>query len=213
MAARDFSVSNFMARVDGLGGPVRKNRFSVEVTPPTSMVSSITGTSVDFLAKAVSFPAKTLGGTEFRYAGKYSIKVPYETTYENVAITLLNTGNYSPRKFWNNWFNHIQNNNSKNMQYYDKFVGSVTISHYLDDEESINPTRAAHRVTLHNAWPITMNAIEMTWENAELMDFQIDLNYTYWTASGEGSSYGTWEGKDTAAALARSGRIRGQSGR
>ena len=212
MAARDFSVSNFMARVDALGGPVKKNRFSVEVTPPSSMRSSIRADSINFLAKAVSFPAKTLAGTEFRYAGKYSIKVPYETTYENVAITLLNTGNYSPRKFWNNWFNHIQNNTTKNMQYYDKYVGSVTISHYLDDEESVDPTKAAYSVTLHDAWPLTMNAIEMTWENAELMDFQVDINYTYWTASGE-NNYGTWKGKDTAGALARSGRIRGQSGR
>ena len=185
MAARDFSVSNFMARVDALGGPVKKNKFSVEVTPPITMRSSIRADSINFLAKAVSFPAKTLAGTEFRYAGKYSIKVPYETTYEAVAITLMNTGNYSPRKFWNNWFNHIQNNNSKNMQYYDKFVGSVTISHYLDDEESIDPTKAAHRVTLHNAWPITMNAIEMTWESAELMDMQVDINYEWWSATGE----------------------------
>ena len=93
MAARDFSVSNFMERVDALGGPVKKNRFSVEVTPPSSRVASVTGTSVDFLAKAVSFPAKTLGGTEFRYAGKYKIKVPYVTTYEAVSVTLMNTGN------------------------------------------------------------------------------------------------------------------------
>ena len=185
MAVRDFSVSNFMARVDALGGPVKKNRFSVEVHPPITMRSSITPDSINFLAKAVSFPAKTLAGTEFRYAGKYNIKVPYETTYEAVAITMMNTGNYAPRKFWNNWFNHIQNNNSKNMQYYEKYVGSVTISHYLDDEEFINPTKAAHRVTLHNAWPITMNAIEMSWENAEVMDFQVDINYEWWTATGE----------------------------
>ena len=71
------------------------------------------------------------------------------------------------------------------MQYYDNFVGTVTISHYLDDEENIDPTKAAYSVTLHKAWPITMNAIEMSWENAELMDFQVDINYTYWTATGE----------------------------
>ena len=206
MAARDFSVSNFMARVDALGGPVKKNRFSVEVTPPTSMMSTITADTINFLAKAVSFPAKTLAGTEFRYAGKYSIKVPYETTYENVAITLMNKGNYSPRKFWNNWFNHNQNNTTKNMQYYEKYVGTVVISHYLDDEESVDPTKAAYQVTLHNAWPITMNALEMTWENAELMDFQVDINYTYWTATGENittSSYTTTAVQD----FQRTGRV------
>ena len=196
MAVRDFSVSNFMARVDALGGPVKKNRFSVEVTPPSSMRSSIHTDTVNFLAKAVSFPSKTLAGTDFRYAGKYTIKVPYETTYEAVAITLLNTGQYSPRIFWNDWFNHIQNNNSKNMQYYEKYVGSVTISHYLDDEENIDPTKAAYSVTLHKAWPITMNAIEMSWENAEVMDFQVDINYEWWTAH--------WPGEHVAASTGTS---------
>ena len=71
------------------------------------------------------------------------------------------------------------------MQYYEKYVGSVTISHYLDDEENIDPTKAAYSVTLHDAWPITMNAIEMSWENAEVMDFQVDINYEWWTATGE----------------------------
>ena len=76
------------------------------------------------------------------------------------------------------------------MEYYEKFVGSVTISHYLDDEESLDPSRAAYQVTLHNAWPITMNAIEMTWESAEIQDFQVDINYSWWTASGESASSG-----------------------
>ena len=185
MATRDFSINNFMSAVDNLGGPAKRNKFSVEVTPPLTMSTSVTADSINFLAKTVAFPAKTLAGTDFRYAGKYSIKVPYETTYEAVAITLMNTGSYAPRKFWNNWFNHIQNNNSKNMEYYDNFVGTVTISHYLEDEASLDPTRAAYQVKLHNAWPITMNAIELTWENAEVMDFQVDINYEWWSATGE----------------------------
>jgi len=185
MATRDFSASKFMSRLDALGGPVKKNKFSVEVTPPSSLVQSIGVGSVDFLAKAVSFPAKTLAGTDFRYAGKFNLNVPYETTYEPVAITLLNTGQYSPRKFWNNWFNHIQNMNSHNMQYYEKFVGTVTISHYLDDVEDLDPSKAAYQVTLHNAWPKIMSSIEMTWESAEIQDFQVDLTYSWWTATGE----------------------------
>jgi hypothetical protein len=57
-----------------------------------------------------------------------------------------------------------------------------------------------------------MSAIEVGWENAELQDFEIDMQYSWWTATGEGA-YGTWKGKDTDEGLARSGRIKGQSGR
>jgi len=184
MAARDFSINNFMARVDGLGGPVKRNKFSVEVTSPTSMRSSVTADTINFLAKTVSFPAKSLATTDYRYGGRYSLLVPYETTYEPVSITMMNTGNHAPRIFWNDWLNHIQNMSTYNMEYYEKYIGTVTISHYLDDEESIDPSKASYQVTLHEAWPKGISAIEVGWENAELQDFEIDMQYNWWTASG-----------------------------
>ena len=184
MATREFSIDSFMSRVDNLGGPAKRNKFSVEVTPPTSMRTSVTADSINFLAKAVAFPAKTLAMTEYRYGGKFSLSVPYEITLEPVTIKVMNTGNHTPRIFWNDWFNHIHNFTTYNMEYYEKFVGTVTISHYRDDEESINPTRAAYQVTLHEAWPKGISAIEVGWENAELQDFEIDMQYSWWTASG-----------------------------
>ena len=198
MAARDFSIDNFMARVDGLGGPVKRNKFSVEVTPPTSMRSSVTADTINFLAKTVSFPAKALATTEYRYGGKYTLSVPYETTYEPVAITMMNTGNHAPRIFWNDWLNHIQNMSTYNMEYYEKYIGTVTISHYLDDEESINPSRASYQVTLHEAWPKGISAIEVGWENAELQDFEIDMQYSWWTASGAVKTKGQLRGNAAA---------------
>ena len=75
--------------------------------------------------------------------------------------------------------------NTYNMEYYEKFIGTVVISHYRDDEENINPTRAAYQVTLHEAYPKGMSAIEVGWESAEFQDFDIDMQYSWWTASGE----------------------------
>ena len=107
--------------------------------------------------------------------------VPYETTYEPVALTMLNTGNHAPRKFWNSWFEHIQSMDSRNMQYYKKFIGTVKISHYnIDQSEAANPK---YQITLHNAWPKTISAIELGWESTELADFEIEIAYSWWTES------------------------------
>ena len=194
MATRDFSINNFMSAVDNLGGPAKRNKFSVEVHPPKSMQKRQLAESVNFLAKTVSFPAKTLAMTEYRYGGKFSLSVPYETTLEPVTINVMNTNDQSPRIFWNQWFNHIQNFDTYNMQYYEKYIGTVTISHYLDDEESINPSRASYQVTLHEAYPKGISAIEVGWENAELQDFEIDMQYSWWEASGESSTSGQLAG-------------------
>ena len=186
----DFSVSNFMERVDALGGPVKKNRFSVEVTPPLSMASSVTADTINFLAKTASFPAKALATTDYRYGGKFSLVVPYETTFEPVSIGFMNTADQSPRIFWNDWFNHIQNMTTYNMQYYEKFVGTVELHQYLDEDESIDPSNASYSVTLFEAYPKGMSAIEVGWENAELQDFEIDMQYSWWEASGESTTSG-----------------------
>ena len=181
----NFSIDEFMARVDNLGGPVKSNKFSVEVTPPTSMRSSVTADTINFLAQNVSLPGKALATTNYRYGGKFDLVVPYETTMEPVTIKIMNTGNHAPRIFWNDWFIHIQNMTTYNMQYYKKFIGSVKISHYLDNEEAINPSRSSYQVTLHEAYPKGMSAIEMGWEAAEFQDFDIDMQYSWWTASNE----------------------------
>jgi len=181
----NFSIDEFMARVDNLGGPAKSNKFSVEVTKPRSMLSSVTADTINFLAKSASLPGKALATTNYRHGGQFDLVVPYETTQEPVTIKIMNTGNHTPRIFWNDWFNHIQNMNTYNMEYYEKFIGTVVISHYRDDDENIDPSKAAYQVTLHEAYPKTMSAIEVGWEAGEFQDFDIDIQYSWWTASGE----------------------------
>ena len=177
----DFGISKFMSKVDALGGIARKNRFTVEIIPPTTLVSVVDASSIDFLAKSVSFPAKTFGTTTYRSTGKFGLDVPYEIAFEPVSLTILNTNNHAARKFWDSWFEHIQSMNSYNMQYYKKFIGTVKISHYSEDAQIADPAQANFQVTLHEAWPKVMSAIEMGWEDSELGDFQVDIAYSWWT--------------------------------
>ena len=76
------------------------------------------------------------------------------------------------------------------MQYYKNFVGTGAIHMYLDTEESINPAESSYHVTLHEAFPKGMSAIEVGWENTEFQDFDVDIQYSWWTMSGETDSKG-----------------------
>ena len=183
--ANDFTIHQFMSKVENLGGIARKNRFSVEITPPRSLNSEVESGTINFLAKTVSFPARTLGTTTYRSGGRFALTVPYETTYEPVGITMLNTNNQAPRIFWTDWLEHIQGMNSYNMQYYKKFIGTVKIMNFSEDQVFQEAPSANYEVTLHEAYPKGMSAIEVGWENAELQDFEIDMQYSWWEASGE----------------------------
>ena len=177
----DFAVSEFMSKVDNLGGVWKKNRFSVEITPPSSLKSEIQASSINFLAKTISLPAKSFGTTTYRSGGQFGLDVPYETTFEPVSLTMLNTGNHAPRKFWDSWFEHIQSMDSYNMQYYKKFIGQIKISQYSEDQTLKSTPK--YEITLHEAWPKTISAIELGWENSDLADFDIDIAYSWWTES------------------------------
>ena len=193
MATADFAISDFMSKLDGLGSYAKSNRFSVQVVPPTGLSSNsrtIQPATIEFLAKTVSLPARAFGTTTYRNAGKHSLEVPYETTYEAVSVTFLGTNDWTPRKFWIDWFEHIQTTDlgstsgrravgSYNMKYYKDYKGTVTISTY--NEEALVAESPSHKITLHDVWPKTISAIELGWESAGLIDFTVDLVYSRWT--------------------------------
>jgi hypothetical protein len=194
MATSTFAVNDFMTKVENLGGLARKNRFSVEITPPSSLSSRIQASTISFLAKTVSFPARSFGTTTYRSGGRFGLEVPYETTFEPVSLTMLNTNNHAPRKFWIDWLEHIQSveaapGHNYNMQYYKKFIGQIKISYY--NETHSEAFGEDYNVILHEAWPKTISAIELGWENSELADFEIDIAYSWWTSSGAAGTAGT----------------------
>ena len=173
----DFEPMQFMAKVENLGGVARKDRFSVEITPPSTLASTVQAGTINFLAKTVSMPARSFGSTTYRSGGRFALSVPYETTFEPASITMLNTNDHAPRKFWSDWFDHIQGTSgagSYNMKYYKNFIGSIKISYYNEmvNEMGIAPD---YEVILHDAWPSTLSAIELGWENSDFSEFDIDI--------------------------------------
>jgi len=175
----DFAISDFMSKVDNLGSYAKRNRFTVQIIPPQTLQTSVQPELIEFLVKTISFPSRSFGSTTYRSGGKFGLEVPYEVTEEPVAINFLGTNDWTARKFWYDWHEHIQSNNSYNMQYYKSFIGTITISVY--NEESKEATNPTHKVTLHECWPKTIGAIELGWESAELVDFTIDIAYSWWT--------------------------------
>ena len=186
MAASVFAVSDFMSKLDNKGSYAKRNRFTVEIIKPISMASTVQPSTIDFLVKTVSFPARSFGSTTYRSGGKFALEVPYEMTEEPIDITFLGTNDWTARTFWNDWIDHIQSVDSYNMNYYKDFIGTVKISVYDPTaEQAGSPT---HQVTLHEAWPKTIGAIELGWESEELVDFDVSIAYSWWTAGAAASN-------------------------
>ena len=187
MAVTGFSPTDFMGGIEAMGGLGKRNKYSLSITPPLSMSSSVGPGKIDFLALSVLLPSKQFSTTEQRIYG-INKTVPYLTTYDPVLLTMLNPNDWSTRKFWDEWLDHIHNPSSKNIRYYKSMVGQIEISHYDDETAEINPSNAKYTVVLEEAWPERMGPYALGWENTDLGNFEISLRFKEWHQKGTNRS-------------------------
>ena len=178
-----FSPSDFMSEVETMGGLGKRNKYSLSITPPNSMSSSVGSGKIDFLALSVLMPSKQFSTTEQRIYG-INKTVPYETSYEPILLTMLNPQDWSTRKFWDEWLDHIQPPGSKNMRYYKSMIGQIEISHYDEETTTINPSQARYTAVLTEAWPERISAYAMGYENSDWGNFEISIRYKQWHEKG-----------------------------
>jgi len=184
-----FSPSEFMARVDNLGSLARKHKFTIQIIEPSALLNarseygtggsvsgSVNPSKIEFLASAASLPGKSFATTTHRMYG-FGLDVPYEASYEPVQLTFLNTNDYSPRTFFEDWMANIARIKSYNMHYYKDYISpSVMITAYDD----MNISR--YQCKLIESYPKSMSAIEMGWDGQDVQTFTVDIQYSWWVS-------------------------------
>ena len=180
--ALGFSPTDFMTKVETMGGLGKRNRYSISITPPNSLNSSVGRGKIDFLAMSVLLPSKQFATTENRIYG-FSKNIPYDVTYEPILVTFFNPNDWSTRKFWDEWIDYIQNPSSFNMNYYSQCTGTVEISVYDEEDTSLSDT-PRYTAVLQEAWPERMSAYALGYENTDLGNFEVSLRYKQWYEKG-----------------------------
>ena len=146
---------------------------------------SVNADKIEFLASAASLPGKSYSTTTHRMYG-FGLQVPYEAKYEPVQLTFLNTNDYSPRTFFEDWMANIARIGSYNMHYYNDFISTVKIHAYDDNNER------RYSCELVESYPKSLGAIEMSWDGTDVQTFTVDIMYSWWISDRQ--SEGTWKG-------------------
>ena len=191
-----FSPTDFLNRVGNLGGIAKNSRFTVSVVPPitlgkhntTSGTKQVQAEAISFLCKSAEIPSVAYNTTEDRVYGIEVLK-PYGVTYEPITLGFYNTNDFSPRKFWENWMNHIQPDHTRNMTYYDNMIGDIKIYHYSEDALKPEPGYENYFAHLREAWPVSIQESELSWaeDEPDSATFDVQIQYKYWsrlTANG-----------------------------
>lgn len=193
-------------------GFARSNQFLVEL-PTTFNVGGFLGAlttlftsgnmgggNLNLLCAAATMPGKQILTVD-RRTGMQSEKVAYGYAVEDVSLTFLALNDYGTRKYFDGWRAAVINENGQTVGYKRDYAKPVKI-HQLRKPikslgTSIGPINinvglgggTVYSVELIDAFPTTINAIELNNELDGLVQINVQLSYTNWVKASGGQQW------------------------
>ena len=207
MAAADFNVTKFKANLKH--GGARPALFNVEFQYPSGITSP--PTKAQFLVKATTIPASTIGSYDVYYHGK-AIKVAGDRSFDTWDTTIINDEDFGIRKTLEKWMGSISNHklNTRNKEVFNTSEGDTAkYKSTLKVQQFSKAGKVLRTYSFLGAWPSALSTINLDWATAsEIEEFTCTWVYDTWMSTGISII-----DHDSDEALAESGRIRGQAGR
>jgi hypothetical protein len=100
--------------------------------------------------------------------------MPYGFLKDDVSLTFYDNNDYSIRRYFETWQNKVLNQNTYEIKYKNEYSADVYISQ-LDHRN-----RFVYGVTLLEAFPTTLNLIELNNEQNGLVEVNVQLSYSNW---------------------------------
>ena len=175
------NINNFKAALSK--GGVRPHLFRVQGMIGTTNLA----TKVGFLCKAASLPASNIAAIEVPFRGR-KIKLPGEREYAEWSLTFLSDGDFEIRNAFEKWMddlNHtVANTSSQEHDLSGPLFPDWRIDHLDRTGDAIKSYQFFH------CWPSEISAVDVSTEAADLMEFTVNLQYTYFITQDTDDSVG-----------------------
>ena len=188
MAAVDFSITKFKANLKH--GGARPSLFKVEFQYPSGITTP--PTKADFLVKATTIPASTIGSYDVFYHGK-AIHVAGDRTFDTWDTTIFNDEDFGIRKTLEKWMGRISDHslNTRDKEVFNTAEGDK--AKYKSTLKVIQYSKAGKELRTYvfiGAWPSALSTINLDWATAsEIEEFTCTWVYDSWTIGNLDASY------------------------
>ena len=129
-----------------------------------------------FMVKAASFPASTIGVVEVPFRGR-QLKIAGDRTYEPWSVTVLNDEGFTIRQQMETWAQTIQEYkiNGSSAQSTGEYMGRAIVDQLSRDGEIIK------QATLEGIWPSNISALDLDWGiNDTPEEYTVEFQVQYW---------------------------------
>lgn len=166
------TISQFKSSFSG--DLARTNRFDVEIPIPLTLLPYLkTSKNLSYRCEVANLPGRTFATTEQKIYGPVE-KYPYLSTYNDIDLTFIVDENMSQKYLFDGWLNYINPNYNYNMRYKENYATTLTINQY----DTTN--KKTYTVSLFDAYPISMNQLDLDWNGDGYHKLTVTFAYTSW---------------------------------
>jgi hypothetical protein len=183
--------SRFNVMVPIPSGFLNGNLFNTSETPSGAAETLVSGTEQSFTVTAerltrystirslifrcenANLPGRNLATADQRIYGPIE-KHPYLTTYNDIDLTFIVSDKMEEKFLFDDWIEYINPSDTNNFRYRDQYQTTLTINQYdVNDFPS-------YTVELYEAFPISINQMDLDWGNDGYHKITVTFAYTYW---------------------------------
>lgn len=177
-----FSYADFLSFVKK-EGLAQQNRFYIDIALPPSM-GKYGYRNLSLLCKNVALPFVSLSTSPVRITGE-QYEVPYDRNFSPASMMFFVDRKMQVKMFFDVWINQIQRTDTRTIGYFDDIVAPTINIHVLDKSE----LQTLYTVTLYNAYPKTLGAMNLDHDSSGLQLFDVSFEYQYYDTEGALGDY------------------------
>lgn len=158
-------------------GLARTSHFGVSFNRPKCLDgNTFTGDliqKVHLFCEQTQLPSLNVNTTPIRTWGE-TREMPYDRTFDPVNFTFYVDKEMRVKLFFDQWISSIQDYKTRHMSFYEDFTVDVNVEVF-----DVSGT-SRYRVSLKEAYPKTISAVEMNYGGKDVMRVQVTFAYRYW---------------------------------
>lgn len=165
------SLSSFIAKVKE--GLAVTSQYSVLITKPNNLGIE-TPSTLTLFCQQTALPSLGFQTDSIVIFGEVR-NVPYQKLFGKISLSFYTDANFNVKKFFDKWLDLVIDPVTRLVGFYDDYISTIEI--IVDDREG-NPV---YKVKLHEAYPVTVNSINLSYDKTDVVMVDVSVDYKYYT--------------------------------
>jgi len=153
----------------------KSSKFDVYIPVPIPLVLYVNQVkNLNLRCEETNLPGRTFATADLKIGSSPVEKYPYATTYNDIDLTFILDDTMDHKVFFDSWMNYISPDYTWNLRYKEDYATTITINQYDAKNEK------SYSVDLYEAYPISMNQLDLSWGSEGYHKLNITFAYTSW---------------------------------